>query len=83
MARSTKGRGRTSSSRMDVGEFAIPDGFCGHGRSTMLVRTSAKCKGNKRNNDKEFYLAFKTAQDISRVGLCVPVQLEVESAFPH
>jgi len=27
----------------DVIYFAIPEGFCGHGYFTMLVRTSAKC----------------------------------------
>ena len=38
----------------DVVDFAVPDGFCGHGCFTMLVRTSAKCN-IARMIDKDDY----------------------------
>ena len=41
----------------DVVDFAVPDGFCGHGYFTMLVRTSAKCNLSERY-DKDHYPCF-------------------------
>ena len=41
----------------DVVDFAVPEGFCGHGCFTMLVRTSAKCNLTPMN-DKVHYPCF-------------------------